>query len=359
MIQLYMRKILKPSVYISLALLLFNIACGGREQQTTQSSAEQQASPATPAYQTTGSIEKLDNSLDDIISQDATIEVLAEGFSWSEGPVWVPQHQMLLFADIPPNRIYQWTEQGGLELYLEPAGYTEAEDRGGEPGANGLLLDKDNRLVLCQHGDRRIARMEAPLDEPQPSFSTLAARYEGKRFNSPNDVVMKSNGELYFTDPPYGLEQGMDDPAKEIPFQGVYRLDTDGQVHLLTKDLSRPNGIAFSPDEKTLYVANSDPDRPILMAYEVEEDGNISNGRVFFDAAELSKTDKGSPDGLKVNQNGILFATGPGGVLVIDPEGKHLGTIKTGQLTANCALNEQENMLYMTAHMYLMRVRLK
>lgn len=353
-----MRKFSKPSVYISLVLLILNTACGS-QQQSSQAAEEQEPSTPSSAYQTTGSIEKLDDSLDEVISEDAAVEILAEGFIWSEGPLWVPEHQMLLFADIPPNKIYQWTESDGLQLYLNPSGYTGEEPRGGEPGANGLLLDADNRLVLCQHGDRRIARMEAPLDDPQPRFSTLASEYEGKRLNSPNDAVFKSNGELYFTDPPYGLEKGMDDPAKEIPFQGVYRLGTDGKVHLLTSALSRPNGIAFSPDEKTLYVANSDPGSPILMAYDVEENGNISNGRIFFDATAIAKNEPGLPDGLKVNRNGILFATGPGGVLVLNPEGKHLGTIKTGQPTANCALDEDESMLYMTANMYLMRVRLK
>ena len=310
------------------------------------------------AYQSTGSIERLDTELDKVISKDAPIEIIAEGFKWSEGPLWVPEHEMLLFADIPPNKIYQWTEREGLQLYLTPSGYTGEEPRSGEPGANGLLLDKDNKLVMCQHGDRRMARMEAPLEKPEPKFSTLAGAYQGKRLNSPNDAVFKSNGDLYFTDPPYGLEKNVEDPAKEIPFQGVYRLDTDGQVHLLTKELSRPNGIAFSADEKILYVANSDPENPIWMAYEVQPDGSIAKGRVFFDASALAKKASGLPDGLKVNRQGVLFATGPGGVLIFNKEGKHLGTIKTGQPTANCAFNEDESMLYITANMYLMRVKL-
>lgn len=354
-----MQKILKPSVYISLAILLINTACGNQEQQSTQSTEEQEASTAPSAYQTTGSIEKLDDGLDEIISPDAKIEILAEGFSWSEGPVWVPEHEMLLFSDIPPNKIYQWTESDSLQLYLTPSGYTGEEARGGEVGSNGLLLDSGDRLVLCQHGDRRIARMEAPLDDPKARFSTLAGKYDGKKLNSPNDAVFKSDGMLYFTDPTYGLEKDMEDPAREIPFAGVYRLDEREQVHLLTQELKRPNGIAFSPDESMLYVANSDPDRPIWMAYEVQENGDITDGKVFFDATELAKTEQGMPDGLKVNRDGVLFATGPGGVLIFDPEGKHLGTIKTGQPTANCALNEEENVLYMTANMYLMRVRLK
>ncbi|QMU31592.1 SMP-30/gluconolactonase/LRE family protein [Adhaeribacter radiodurans] len=308
---------------------------------------------------TTGSIVKLDDRLDKIIKPGATIEVLAKGFTWSEGPLWLPQDNKLLFCDIPPNKIYQWTEESGLELYLSPSGYTSTQPRGGEVGSNGLILDKEGRLVLCQHGDRRMARMDAPLRAPKPTFVILADNYEGKKLNSPNDAVYKSNGDLYFTDPPYGLEKNIDDPAKELPYQGVYRVTPDGTVQLLTKELSRPNGIAFSPDEKTLYVANSDPERAIWMVYDVQPDGNIADGRVFFDATEMLKKEPGNPDGLKINKEGILFATGPGGVLIFSPEGKHLGTIKTGQATANCAFTPDESTLYITAHMYLMRVKLK
>jgi gluconolactonase len=314
---------------------------------------------AQKEYQTTGSIERLAPGLDEVIRPGAQIEVVAEGFDWSEGPLWLPDRQTVLFSDIPPNKVYQWSEEAGLQPYLSPSGYTGEQARGGEVGANGLLLDGDGRLVLCQHGDRRVARMEAPLANPRPQFETIAATYEGKKLNSPNDAVYRSNGDLYFTDPPYGLEKNMDDPAKEIPFQGVYRVGKDGAVHLLTKELSRPNGIAFSPDEKTLYVANSDPERAIWMAYEVQEDGSISNGRVFFDATPLVGQEKGLPDGLKVNKSGTLFATGPGGVLLFSKEGNHLGTIKTGQATSNCALTEDEKILFVTADNYLMRVRLQ
>ncbi|MDH3584315.1 MAG: SMP-30/gluconolactonase/LRE family protein, partial [Phycisphaerae bacterium] len=225
-------------------------------------------------------------------------------------------------------------------------------------GANALLLDKAGRLVLCQHGDRRVARMDGPLSKPAPKFSTLADRYQDQRFNSPNDAVYHSGGALYFTDPPYGLEKRMKDPAKEIPYQGVYRLAKDGQVTLLTKELSRPNGIAFSPDQKTLYVANSDPAWAIWMAYDVHTDGTIDNGRVFFDATSFVGDRKGLPDGMKLDRAGNLFATGPGGVLVLSPDGRHLGTIQTGQATANCAFGDDGRTLYMTAHSLLMRIRL-
>lgn len=344
--------------FMVLVLIVSAWACqsGG---QSSKAEVEQGTTAVDTAYQTTGSIERLNEKLDQIISKDAPIEIIAEGFEWSEGPLWIPDMDMLLFSDIPPNKIYQWSEEGGLQLYLTPAGYTGEVARAGEPGANGLLLDQEKRLVLCQHGDRRIARMEAPLVEPAPEFSTLAGTYQGNRLNSPNDIVMKSNGDLYFTDPPYGLEKGVDDPAKEIPFQGVYRLDGEGALHLLTKELSRPNGIAFSADERILYVANSDPANPVVMAYEVQENGDIANGRIFFDASVLAETARGLPDGLKVNSEGTIFATGPGGVMILNKEGQHLGTIKTGQPTANCALNEDESILYITANMYLMRVRLR
>lgn len=336
-----------------IAFIAFSCGTQPSEQKTNSETVAQQAFP------TTGSIEVLDSTLFNFIPHDAKIEIIAEGFEWAEGPLWLPEQQKLLFSDIPPNKIYQWSETSGLQAYLVPSGYTGKQERGGEVGSNGLLLDSEGRLVLCQHGDRRIARMEAPLDDPQPQFITLADKYNGKRLNSPNDAIYHSNGDLYFTDPPYGLEKGMADPTKEIDFQGVYRVTKGGQVHLLTKEISRSNGIALSPDEKTLYVGNSDSKNPVWRAFDVQEDGNISNGRVFFDATPLTSKVKGLPDGLKVNQEGTLFASGPGGILVINKAGQHLGTIKTGQLTANCAFNEDESILYITADNYLMRVRVK
>ncbi|HXG60801.1 MAG TPA: SMP-30/gluconolactonase/LRE family protein [Planctomycetota bacterium] len=316
-------------------------------------SCAQEPAPA----RTRGSIERLDPRLDALIPPDAKMEVLGEGFDWSEGPVWVRSGGYLLFSDIPPNRVMKWKPGEGVSLYLHPSGYTGSRPRTGEPGSNGLLLDPQGRLVLCQHGDRRIARMDAPLDRPAPKFVTLADRYQGKRFNSPNDAVYHSNGALYFTDPPYGLEKLMEDPAKELDFQGVYRLAPNGEVTLLTRELSRPNGIAFSPDEKTLYVANSDPARAIWMAFDVKADGTVGAGRVFFDATKWVSSRKGLPDGLKVDARGNLFATGPGGVLVFAPDGTHLGTLRTGEATANCAWGDDGSTLYITADMYLLRIR--
>jgi gluconolactonase len=200
--------------------------------------------------------------------------------------------------------------------------------------------------------------MLAPLDKPQPKYQTLVNKFDGKRLNSPNDATTHSSGAIYFTDPPYGLEKNMDDPAKELPYQGVYRIGPDGAVTLLTKELERPNGIALSPDDKTLYVANSHGPRPIWMAYPVLEYGSIGEGKVFFDAKELAKTRRGAPDGLTVDEHGNLFATGPGGVLVFSPEGKHLGTLKTGEATSNVAFGEDGKTLFITADMYILRIPL-
>ena len=304
-------------------------------------------------------IERLDPALDRLVAPDATIEVLAGGYDWTEGPVWVKDGEYLLFSDIPPNAIHRWKQGEGAKLYLKPSGYTGTEPRGGEVGSNGLVLDREGRLVLAQHGDRRIARMEAPLNAPQPTYTTLADRFGGARFNSPNDLVFHSSGDIYFTDPAYGMEKQWEDPKRELQYAGVFRRAKDGTVTLLTKEMTRPNGIAFSPDERRLYVAQSDQTAAIWRVFDVNRDGTVVNGRVLFDATPLAKGRRGLPDGLKIDTEGNLFATGPGGVLVITPEGRHLGTINTGQATSNCAFGDDGRTLYMTADDYLMRVRLK
>jgi gluconolactonase len=259
-----------------------------------------------------------------------------------------------LFSDVPLNTVFKWEEGKGVSIFLKPSGYTGSVPRGGEPGSNGLLTDSQGRLILCQHGDRRVARLE-----PDGKFTTLADRYMGKRFNSPNDGVYKSNGDLYFTDPPYGLLGQNKDTAKEQEFNGVYRISaSDGNVTLITKEMTFPNGIALSPDEKTLYVANSDPRKAIWMAFPLEEDGTVGPGRVFADVSSSVPIKKGAPDGMKVDASGNLFATGPGGVLVFAADGTHLGTFSTGEATANCGWGEDGSVLYITADMYLGRVRL-
>ncbi len=303
-------------------------------------------------YPAIGAIQRLDPRFDRLIPPDARLEKLAEGFEWAEGPVWVPKGAYLLFSDIPRNSVMKWQAGEGLSLFLKPAGYTGSDPRGGESGSNGLVLDAAGGLILCQHGDRRIARLEA-----DGSFTTLVDRYQGKRLNSPNDAVFKSNGDLYFTDPPYGLPKGPADPARELEFCGVYRLGTDGKLTLLTREMTRPNGIGFSPDEKTLYVAQSDRERAVWMAFPVRADGTLGPGRVFFDATAWTRSLKGLPDGLKVDRQGNLFATGPGGVNVFAPDGTHLGRINPGVATANCGFGEDGSVLYVTADSYLCRIK--
>ncbi len=303
---------------------------------------------------TVGGIDRKDPRIDELIPKDAKIEVVAEGFKWTEGPVWVKEGGgHLLFTDIPNNRVMKWSAGGGLKEFLKPSGYTgTAPFTGHEPGANGLALDKAGKLILCQHGDRRVARLEGD------KFVTLVDKYMGKRLNSPNDLVFHPNGDLYFTDPPYGLPKQMQDPAKELDFQGVYRLKPNGDLTLLTKEMSRPNGIGLSPDAKTLYVANSDPERAVWMSFPVKEDGTLGAGKLLHDATEMVKAKKpGLPDGLKVDVKGNLFATGPDGVFVFGADGKFLGQIVIGDRNANCAFGDDGSMLYICANDKLVRVK--
>ena len=230
---------------------------------------------------------------------------------WSEGPLWVESNKMLLFSDVPRDTIFKWTEEKGKEVYLTPSGYTDTAKRGGETGSNGLLLDKDGHLVLCQHGNRQMARMDAPTDKPAAKYVSIANNYNGKKFNSPNDAVFNSRGELFFTDPPYGLEKNMDDPKKEISFQGVYRVKTNGEVVLMTDSITRPNGIAFMPGEKKILIANSDPPKPNWYIFDIDGNGNFTNGKIFYSAAGYDTTLKGLPDGMKIDKNGNVFASGP------------------------------------------------
>jgi gluconolactonase len=304
---------------------------------------------------TLGGFDRKDPGFDELIPKDARIEVLAGGFKWSEGPVWNKDGGYLLFSDIPNNVVYKWSPKDGIKEFLKPSGYTgSAPFTGHEPGSNGLAFDKAGRLILCQHGDRRVAR----LTEDR-KFETLADKYMGKRLNSPNDLVFHPNGDLYFTDPPYGLPKWDKDPAKELDFQGVYRLRPNGELTLLTKEMSRPNGIGLSPDAKTLYVANSDPDRAIWMAFPVQEDGTLGKGKQLYDATADVKAhpDKGLPDGLKVDQKGNVFATAVNGVYVFSPDGKLLGRIVTNDKTANCAFGDDGTTLYMTVNDELARVK--
>jgi gluconolactonase len=311
-------------------------------------------------YPSTGSIERLSPELDLIIAPGTLPEILAEGFDWSEGPLWLPEQKKVIFSDIPNNSIFEWSESQGLKLYLKPSGYTSTLPRGGEAGSNGLLLDGEGQLILCQHGDRRIARMNAPLDASAAAYETIAGSWKGKRFNSPNDAVYSSNGRLYITDPAYGMELGFEDPRRDMDFTGVFLITPDGKVSLQTDRLSAPNGIGLSPDESSIYVANSGGSSgPVWMEYKLAKDGTLQKESLFYDASAASDSLRGAPDGLVVRDDGIIFATGPGGVWVFTPTGKHLGIILTGQATSNCTLDAKNRYLYITADMYLMRIRLR
>lgn len=301
---------------------------------------------AEPVPPFAGSIERLDAALDKLIAPEAKVEPLASGFNWSEGPVWFQGG--LVFSDVPENTAFVWKEgQKEAAVFLKPSGAT---DGGKGQGSNGLAIDNDGKLVLCQHGDRRVARLEK-----DGKFTTVASRFGGHLLNSPNDLVIASNGDLFFTDPPYGLKNK---GWRELEENGVFALKKGGELQMIIKDLTFPNGIALSPDEKTLYVAVSDPAATRVMAYDLQPDGSVKNARVFFDAQPLKRPDrKGGCDGIKVDEQGNVWTTGPGGVLVISKEGKHLGTILTGQATANCAWGDDGRTLYITADMHLVRVK--
>ncbi|MEZ6062011.1 MAG: SMP-30/gluconolactonase/LRE family protein [Planctomycetaceae bacterium] len=303
---------------------------------------------------TLGSIVRLDPAINQLIPVDAKIEVLASGFTWSEGPVWMGSATdgYLLFSDIPRNSVFKWKEGEGISLFLKPSGYTGAVFYGLEPGSNGLLRDPQGRLVSCEHGDRRVSVLTS-----NGGKRTLVDNYQGKRLNSPNDGVYHSNGDLYFTDPPYGLPNRYDDERRELDFCGVYRLAKNGELTLLTKEMTRPNGIAFSPDEKTLYVAQSDPQAAIWKSFAVNADGTLEPGKLFYDATDSVGKLPGLPDGLKADVKGNLFATGPGGVYVFAPDGKLLGRLDTGEKTANCGWGEDGSTLFICADMHICRIR--
>jgi gluconolactonase len=299
-----------------------------------------------------GRIERLDPRLDAIIPAGAVIEEVADGFGWAEGPLWDSSRGVLLLSDVRRNAIFRWSPAGGLNVELESSGYTGLPERAGrEPGSNGLAFDARGRLVICQHGNRRIVRRER-----EGALTVLAERYDGKRLNSPNDLVIHSSGAVYFTDPPFGLPQVFDDPDKELPFQGVYRLRPDGTLTVIIANLRLPNGIALSPDERTLYVSNSQSTRPVWMAYTLKPDGTVDEGRQFADAASYIRPGDSVPDGMKVDTRGHLFATGPGGVHVFAPDGTRLGRIVTGMPTANVNWGDDGSVLYIAANHSLLRL---
>lgn len=318
---------------------------------------------AAAKAQNYGEVVKVDPAADAVISSDAVVEKLGDGFQFLEGPVWVHSKGSgyLLFSDIPANVIRKWDPKSGFSVYLEKSGYTgpDGTDAGGQTnngfgmvilvGSNGITLDRQGRIVFCAHGDRQVVRLEK-----NGKRTVLASMFEGKRLNSPNDLVFRHDGTLYFTDPPAGLRQGDKDPKKEQPFNGVYRLQK-GKLTLVAKDFARPNGIAFSPDEKYLYV--NDTLRKIIVRFDVAPNGDTSNPTTITDMN--SDTRPGAPDGMKVDQKGNIYCTGPGGFWIMAPDGKHIATVNTKQLPANLNWGDDDaKTLYLTARTGLYRIRL-
>jgi gluconolactonase len=305
-----------------------------------------------------GQVIKLDPELDQYIPTDAKIEVVASGFDWSEGPVWIPDSNsknggFLVFSDVPKNVVYKWEYGIGITEYLKPSGYTGLSDYSKEQGSNGLTLDNKGQMISCEHGDRRVSVLT-----PGGGKRTLTDNYDGKRFNSPNDCCVDKKGNVYFTDPIYGLPKGEKDPLRELDYCGVFVYKTDGTTALVTKEFERPNGVALSPDNKTLYVAQSHAPAAIIKAFPLNDDGTVGTGRVVADLSEHMGKLPGSPDGLRVDAQGTIFTSGPGGVWVIKPDGKILGRLSIGEAIGNCTFgNKDGTYLYITADMYLCRIK--
>ncbi|MDT0594582.1 SMP-30/gluconolactonase/LRE family protein [Glaciecola petra] len=309
-------------------------------------------------------IEVYDKSAFKIINEFASVETLGEGYSWSEGPVWVGDGGYLLFSDVPENKVYKYKEGEGVTEYLAPSGSTNIYADAGTQGSNGLLINGEGKLVLMQHGDRRISTYDLNtigLDNDKPKYESLVSHYQGKRLNSPNDAVFDSQGNLYFTDPPYGLSGGMNDPAKELDFQGIFKLSPKGELSLIDDSVSYPNGIILSNDEQSLIVAVSDPKKLEWIKFTKNSVGKFTHKKSFYDVSDLvdKKGHEGYPDGMVLHSSGNFFATGPGGVWLFSPKGKVLARIFTGRKTANCTLSGDEKTLFMTAHDQLLALALR
>lgn len=303
-----------------------------------------------------------DKTLPPLVDTGATAEIIGRGFDWSEGPLWIASLKKLIFSDVPQNKIYQWQEGDTMStLYLTPSGYTDAAPRKGETGSNGLALDKNGKLLLCQSGNRQVAKMDAAPGSPAAVYTALAKGYNGKRFNSPNDLIADSKNNIYFTDPIYGLPEGEHDPERALTFEGVYKI-SNGKVILLIDSIPRPNGLALSPDEKTLYIASSDDKKPAWYAYKLDDDGKILGGGVLLDAIPLkSKAEvRQGPDGFKLDNAGNIFSAGPDGINIISSQGKLLGLIKVyGRSCSNCVFNEAKDVLFVTADDVVMKIKLR
>ena len=306
---------------------------------------------------TTGGITYLDSSLTQLLPRSTTIEIVGSGFQHIESPVWVKDSNMLLFSDTKARIIYRWQDGKGATKFLQNTGFTGRLPYSEEAGSNGLAITQNNELIICEHGDRKLALY--PLNGKY-GLKTVTDNYEGKRYNSPNDVAIKSDGIIYFTDPPYGLPNKQHDITKETMNNGVYCIVKDGSARLLIDSLLYPNGLAFSQDQKQLYVAVSDSLHPHILVYDIKNDGSLSNGKLFFDASLLPKEDnKQTTDGLKIDTEGNIWSSGPGGLLIINKEGKLLGKIHTGEIIANCAWGDDGSSLYITGNTFLYRIKTK
>ncbi len=337
--------------------VIFSYSCNN---QTTEKA--ETAVVKTDSVESIGKVEIYDEAAASIVDSNATFEIIGRNYTWSEGPVWVPSLKKLLFTDVPENKIYEWNLKDTPVVYLTPSGYTGKIKRiGGEDGANGLALDKEGRLLMCQSGNRQVVRLNTALEAPKPEFTVLTASYNGKKYNSPNDLVMDSKGNVFFTDPIYGLPQRDTDSTREMKFEGVYKINATGKTTLLIDSILHPNGIALSPDEKTLYVSNSDGVHPHWYAYKLDDKQNIISGAVLLDATNMiaNATVKQGSDGFKVHKSGNIFAAGPDGINIISPAGKLLGLIKIyKRATSNCAFNETNDVLYITADDAVLKVKL-
>ena len=313
------------------------------------------SSNAQQVHPTIGKIISYDAAFSTIVSSDAKVEVIASNIKWAEGPVWIKDGGYLLFSDAPRNTIFKWEEKSGLSEFLKPSGYTGLGSYSDEPGSNGLMINQTGELVACEHGDRRVTKMNLKTG----GKVELANKWHGKRFNSPNDICQHSNGTYFFTDPPYGLPDRERDTAnREIAENGVYSILPDGTVKQIVANLKRPNGIALSSNEKTLYVSQSDGSGPYIMAYTIKKDGTVGDGRIFFDFNTVKdKLGGAAADGIKVDAKGNIYAGAANGIVVLSPEGKLLGKIEVGIQTSNCAFGANDY-LYITAQRYVCRVKL-
>src|SRR4051812_31273960 len=336
---------LKLSVASALAITLLGSAAGATEPVGL-----------APTKITEARIDRWDPALDAIVPKDWKIEKLAEGFGWAEGPLWIKSGGYLMFTDVPGNKMYKWSAKGGLEKFLDPSGAASFDPNiWREAGANGLAAFDAKSILIADTGNRGIQKLDLATKKKTP----VAMRFEGKKFSSPNDVVKMKNGVVFFTDPPYGFKKFDDAPEKEIAFNGVYRVAQGGAVTVIEKEFTRPNGVALSPDESVLYVAQSEGTQAIINAYSLDRAGNVTGKKLFIDVTDLVAADApGAPDGLTVAADGTVFTSGPGGVLVISKDGRRLGRIWDGKQTANCKFGDDGRTLYLTSSNFVARIRL-